>query len=65
MPDERILLAVIPFGIAILIRVLLGRSQITNWSVTLGTMWFTINVLLTPYADGMRSGLVELGQYFR
>ena len=65
MPDERIILAVVPFAVAFLLRVVLGRTQLTRWSATFGTMWFTINVLLTPYAEGMRSNLVELGQFFR
>jgi hypothetical protein len=64
-PDDRVMLAVMPVALAICLRILLGRTQFTRWSATLGAMWFAINVLLAPYSEGMRVSLMELGQHFR
>jgi hypothetical protein len=64
-PDQRVLTAVVPFVIAMLLRAILGRTHFTRWATTLGTMWFAINVLLAPYSAGMRQDLFELGQRFR
>jgi hypothetical protein len=64
-PDERVALAVAPFVAGMLLRWLLGRSQFTRWGTAFGTMWFAINVLLTPYTAGVRQGLIELGNTFR
>jgi hypothetical protein len=30
-----------------------------------GTMWFAINVLLAPYSEGIREGLMEASSRFR
>ncbi len=64
-PDERVGAAVAPFVVAMLLRVILGRTQFTRWSVALGTMWFAIHVLLAPYSTGVRQELIELGNRFR
>jgi hypothetical protein len=64
-PDERVGAALAPFVIAMLLRVLLGRTQFTRWTVALSTMWFAINVLLAPYSTGVRQELIELGNHFR
>ena len=64
-PDERVGAAVAPFVIAMLLRLLLGRTQFTRWTIALSTMWFAINVLLAPYCTGVRQELIELGSRFR
>ena len=64
-PDQQVMTAVIPFVVAMLLRLLLGRTQFTRWSITLGTMWFAINVLLAPYSTGIRQDLLEFGNRFR
>ena len=64
-PERQVLLAVAPFIAAMLLRLLLGRTQFTRWTVTLGTMWFAINVLLAPYSAGIRQDLFDIGQRFR
>jgi len=64
-PDQRVMTAVIPFAIAMLLRLILGRTQFTRWAVTLGTMWFAFNVLLAPYSTGIRQDLLDLGNHFR
>jgi hypothetical protein len=64
-PEARVETAVVPIVIAMLLRLLLGRTQFTRWSIALGTMWFAINVLLAPYSDGIRQDLIEVGSRFR
>jgi nitrate/nitrite transporter NarK len=64
-PDDRVLMAAIPFVIATLLRLILGPTQLTRWAATISTMWFAINVLLAPYSAGMRQDLIELGSRFR
>ena len=64
-PDERVMTAVIPFVVAMLLRVVLGRTQFTRWAITLGTMWFAFNVLLAPYSTGIRQDLFDLGSHLR
>ena len=64
-PDQRVLAAAAPFAVAMLLRLLLGRSAFTRWSIALSTLWFAVNVLLAPYSTGMRQDLIELGNRFR
>ena len=64
-PDERVGAAVATFVVAMLLRLLLGRTQFTRWTIALSTMWFAINVLLAPYSTGVRQELIELGNRFR
>lgn len=64
-PDARVGAALAPFLVAMLLRLILGRTQFTRWCVALSTMWFAINVLLAPYSAGVRQDLIELGNRFR
>jgi hypothetical protein len=64
-PDARVGTAVVPFVVAMLLRLLLGRTQFTRWSVAIGTMWFAINVLLAPYSAGVRQDLMDISNHFR
>ena len=64
-PEERVMTAVIPFAIAMLLRLILGRTQLTRWAVMAGTMWFAFNVLMAPYSSGIREDLLDLGNHFR
>ncbi len=61
----RIVLALAPFVMAIIARVICGRQAWTRWFVTLSTMWFAMNVLLAPYASGIRREVLSLGSMFR
>jgi len=58
-------MAVLPFVVAILLRLLLGRTELTRWTAILSTMWFAMNVLLAPYSTGLREDLLAFGQRFR
>lgn len=64
-PEGRVEVAVVPVIVALLLRLLLGRTQFSRWSIAIGTMWFAINVLLAPYSDGIRQSLVDIGNRFR
>jgi hypothetical protein len=58
-------MAVVPFVVAMVLRVVFGRRSWTRWFVTVATMWFAINVLLTPYSTGIRREVLGLGSSFR
>ncbi len=64
-PGVRVEVAVVPVAIAMLLRLILGRTHFTRWAVTIGTMWFAINVLLAPYSTGIRQDLLDLGSRLR
>jgi len=64
-PDARVGTAVAPFVVAMLLRLLLGRTEFTRWTIALSTMWFAANVLLAPYSAGVRQDLMELSNHFR
>ena len=64
-PELRVEVAVAPVVISLLLRLILGKTQFTRWTIALGTMWFAINVLLAPYSAGIRQDLMEVGSRFR
>ena len=64
-PHARVLTAIAPFVIAILLRFMLGRNQFTRLALSIATTWFAINVLLAPYSSGMRQDIVNLQTIFR
>ena len=64
-PQLRVATAVTPFVVAILVRLLLGRSLFTRWLITISTMWFMANIMLAPYSLGVRRGLMRLPSVFR
>ena len=59
-PHARVATAVAPFVGAMLLRLLLGKNRLTRALISLGTMWFAINVLAAPYSDRMRQDIVDL-----
>lgn len=60
-PYARIGIAIAPFLVAMLLRLLFGKNRLTGLLVTLTTMWFTVNVLVAPYSIKMQQ---ELGRIF-
>ncbi len=64
-PYARVSTALIPFLVAILLRLLMGKNRFTGTVLSLATMWFAINVLLAPYASGMRREILNLPWRFR
>ena len=63
-PYARVVTAVLPFVVAILLRLFLGKNQVTRVLLSVSTTWFAINVLMAPYSTGMREDLSNLRSMF-
>jgi hypothetical protein len=59
-PYMRVATAVLPFAVAVAMRLLLGGNALTRWLVTLSTVWFAANILMAPYSSGMRQDIRNL-----
>ncbi len=64
-PHARVATAVAPFVLALVLRVVLGRSRLTSLMVSLSTVWFAINIFLAPYSARMREDIRELQNILR
>jgi hypothetical protein len=64
-PHARVATAVLPFALAVVLRIVLGRNRLTRALVSLGTMWFVVNILMAPYSVRMRQDIQDLGSIFR
>ena len=59
-PHARVVTAVLPFAVAIFVRLVLGNNQLTRWLISLSVLWFAANVLMAPYSAGMRQDIRNL-----
>ena len=59
-PHARVVTAVGPFVLAMLLRLFMGRTAFTRYFISASTLWFLVNVLLAPYAQGMGDDLRDL-----
>jgi hypothetical protein len=64
-PQLRVAMALFPFALALVLRIFLGKNRITRAMVSIGTVWFVVNVLLAPYSVRMQQNLHELRYIFR
>jgi hypothetical protein len=64
-PHARLATAVLPFVLAMGVRLMFGRSRVGGWLITLATAWFAVNVLVAPYSAHMRQDLRNLGSLIR
>jgi hypothetical protein len=64
-PYARVTTAVVPFVIAVLLRLVFGKNKVTRLLLSVSTTWFAINVLMAPYSPGMRQDLSNLRSIFR
>jgi hypothetical protein len=64
-PHARVATAVLPFAIALMLRLVMGRSRLTGILLTLATVWFAANVLLAPYSAGMQQDIQNVHSLFR
>jgi hypothetical protein len=64
-PHARVATALIPFLVAITLRLIMGKNSFTRAILSLATMWFAINVLLAPYSIDMRREILSLGARLR
>jgi hypothetical protein len=62
-PKARVITAVLPFALAMMLRLLLGRTRTASWLVMLATVWFAVNVLMAPLSEPMRRDIRDLGRY--
>ena len=59
-PHARVATALAPFALAMAGRLVFGGNRVTNWSITIGTAWFVMNVFLAPYSPQMRQDILSL-----
>ena len=59
-PHARVVTAVLPFVIAVSVRLVLGNNRLTRWLISLSVMWFAANILMAPYSAGMRQDIRNL-----
>jgi len=64
-PYARVATALIPFVAAIVVRILMGKNRVTGVLISIGTVWFMINILLAPYSVRMQQDLLEIRYIFR
>jgi hypothetical protein len=64
-PQLRVATAVIPFAVAMVVRLVAGKNRYTRLAVSFGTMWFAINVLMAPYSERMRQDILNLPRMLR
>lgn len=60
-PHTRVATALMPFLMAIIMRLFLGKNKLTRILLSLATTWFAINVLLAPYSGRMQVEIRTLG----
>jgi len=51
---------VAPFVAAVILRLIFGRSRVTQLLISLATLWFGANVLAAPYSQHMQQDLRNL-----
>jgi hypothetical protein len=59
-PYARVVTAIAPFLLAIVLRLIFGKNQITRTLLSVSTAWFAANVFMAPYSYAMRQDLVNL-----
>jgi len=50
-------MALLPFAIALFMRIVLGNSRFTRVLVSASVLWFAASVLMAPYSSGVRTGI--------
>jgi len=45
---------VLPFALAIFVRLLVGNNLLSRWLISLSVLWFAANVMMAPYSAGLR-----------
>ena len=59
-PPARVITAVLPFGIALFMRLVMGNNRLTRGLVSLGVLWFAANILMAPYSADVRTDIRNL-----
>jgi hypothetical protein len=64
-PHVRLATAVLPFAVAMLLRLAMGRSRLAGVLISLSTAWFALNVFVAPYSPAMQQDLMRLRAVLR
>ena len=64
-PHARVATALIPFLVALVLRLLFGKNQVTRIALSVATLWFAVNVMMAPYSVEMRQEILNLGTRLR
>jgi hypothetical protein len=64
-PHVGVATAVLPFVVAMLLRLVLGKSRLAGVLISLSTAWFALNVFVAPYSPGMQEDLIRLRSFLR
>jgi hypothetical protein len=48
--DARVAVAILPFLLALVMRLLFGKNRFTQTILWLATMWFTLSVVMAPFS---------------
>lgn len=64
-PHARVATALIPFLVALVLRLLFGKNQVTRVALSVATLWFAVNVMMAPYSVEMRQEILNLGTRLR
>ena len=59
-PHARVVTAVLPFALAIFVRLLVGNNLFSRWLISLSVLWFAANVMMAPYSAGLRQEIRNL-----
>jgi len=63
-PHARVITAVAPFVLTMLLRLVLGKTTLTRYAISASTFWFLVNVLMAPYSQGMTDDLHTITRWF-
>ena len=64
-PHARVATALLPFVVAVGLRLILGGNRLTRTMITVGTIWFVINILVAPYSARMQQDIHNLQYILR
>ena len=59
-PPARVITAVLPFAVALFMRMVMGNNRLTRGLVSLAVLWFAASVLMAPYAADVRTDIRNL-----
>jgi hypothetical protein len=60
-PYQRVAIALIPFLVALVARLLFGKNRVTRVALSVAPVWFAANVIMAPYSVEMRRELLNFG----
>lgn len=64
-PHARVATALIPFLVALVLRLVFGKNRVTRVALSVATVWFAANVMMAPYSVEMRQEILNLGTRLR